>query len=1032
MQNKQTPAKKPGRKKRQRGKKRHPLVVALKVFFLLGFMGIFLVGGVATGYVASLVKDEPIRSKEEIEELLFSKFETGFAYYEDGTLIGQLRAQGEDRRTVTLSEISPHVAEALIATEDKHFKEHSGVVLQSTLRGAIQEFTNQSVVTGGSTLTQQLVKRTILSPEVSHKRKAKEILHAIRIERMFSKDEILEAYLNDVYFGKDANGSNIYGIQAAAKGIFGKNAKDLTLAESTYLAGVPQSPMAYTPFTKDGYERGRERQKIVLDSMVENNVITSSESEAVWNTNLQANLAKPQKRAYSEHPFLMMEIEERAAKALVDAELFKDGRKKEDVGKNEYRQLLEEKRREILRNGYHVHTTVNKEINTAMEKIASDPKNFGKNRTYTVTRNGKKETIENALEEVGATLINNKTGAIIGMIGGRDFNVEQTNHATASRQPGSAMKPIAAYAPAFELGLLQPGTAIDDSPVLLANGGSGSHLPLNWDRRYHGMLSAREALRQSWNVPAIKTYLKVGIPTALDYVKKMGVTTLVESDNYAATGVIGGLAYGLNTEEITNAYATFANNGNFVDAYMISKIVDSKGEIVFEHQVTPTKVFSPQTSYLITDMMRTVVNSGTGGSVRKFIPRSIDIAGKTGTTNDNYDSWFVAYTPDVSLGVWTGYDVPATIPKSAEKRPMEIWGKVINEVYKIAPDIASKTAKFEKPEGIISMTVDSKSGLLPSELSKEAGHLITDILDRNHAPSKVDDWHQKAKVVQLGGVLYLAKENTPDDFVTDGIFFKSPDPLPASEDVAKKNSRVSAKPADWEDRLPEKEDPRVEVEGTPSPPAALSMSQAGGVTLSWAISPEADVVGYRVYRVTASGSMEKIATIPDPKTTSYTGAVSGGEQGYYVTAVDLSGNESTGSSATGGSPLDPSLPGTPTSPEDPNSGGTDSGTLNPGMGTTTGTGEQPVTTGIPTKPTGISASKIADGLKVSWKKNPDKDQVLAYNVYYAMNDASGFQLMDTVSGTSFVLTTTEPSGKFYITAVNNYGESPASAQAQVK
>ncbi|TGU85219.1 penicillin-binding protein, partial [Mesorhizobium sp. M00.F.Ca.ET.186.01.1.1] len=175
----------------------------------------------------------------------------------------------------------------------------------------------------------------------------------------------------------------------------------------------------------------------------------------------------------------------------------------------------------------------------------TDPKNFGKNRTYTIRRsNGKTEKIENALEEVGAMLIHNKTGAILGMIGGRDFKVEQTNHATVPRQPGSAMKPLAAYAPAFELGLLQPASPIDDAPVLLADGQNGSHLPKNWNNKWQGIMSAREALRMSWNIPAIKTYLKVGIPTALEYVKKMGITTLVDADNHAATGVIGGLTYG--------------------------------------------------------------------------------------------------------------------------------------------------------------------------------------------------------------------------------------------------------------------------------------------------------------------------------------------------------------------------------------------------------------------------------------------------------------------------------------------------------
>ncbi|MBG9787487.1 penicillin-binding protein 1A [Brevibacillus laterosporus] len=1034
MQNKDASAKRPRRKIGQRGRKKHPVQAVLAFCFLLGFMGLFLVGGVATGYIAALVKDEPVRSKEEIQELLFSKFQTGFAYYQDGSLIGQLRAKGEDRRMVKISEISPALINAIIATEDKYFYEHSGIVVQSTLRGTIQELTKQSVVTGGSTLTQQLIKRTILSPEVSHKRKAKEILHAIRIERMFSKNQILEAYMNDVYFGKDANGSNIYGVQAAAKGIFGKDASNLDLAEASYLAGLPQSPMAYSPFNKEGYRRGLERQKMVLERMRENNYITAAQQQQVLSTNLQAHLAKPEKRAYAEHPFLMMEIEERTAEVLLDQKLLKDGRDKSQIGRNEYRQLLEEQRRQILQKGYHVYTTVHKEINTAMEKIAANPKNFGSNRTYYVTRGGKKEKIENALEEVGATLIDNKTGAIIGMMGGRDFNVEQTNHATAPRQPGSAMKPIAAYAPALELGLLQPGSPIDDSPVLLADGSKGTHLPLNWDRKYHGMMSAREALRQSWNVPAIKTYLKVGIPTALDYVKKMGVTTLVDSDNYAATGVIGGLAYGLNSEEITNAFSTFANDGNFVDAYMIQKIVDSSGNTVYEHNVSPVKVFSPQTAYLMTDMMRTVVNSGTGASVQRNVPKGVDIAGKTGTTNDSFDLWFVGYTPDVTLGVWTGYDVPTTIPGSAQRRPMEIWGKVMTEVFKIDPKVADKSAKFNKPSGIVSATIDSKSGLLPSELSKQTGHVITDLFNQRFVPTKVDDSHQKVRVVQVGEVLYLAQENTPDDFVTEGVFFKSPEPLPSSDQISAKNSKVGTKPADWAERMPEKEDPRVAVDGTPSAPVGVTTARSGsGTTLTWNASPEEDVLGYRIYRASVNGGFEKIATVKDPKTTSYTDT-GRNDHGYYVTAVDLSGNESQASSTSGGVDGNIVIPGDSNPPVQPNPDHNQPGTevdpiVPPDNGQTT---QPPVATSAPSKIQGVSVSKTADGIKVSWKKGPAKDHITAYNVYYAMNGTTNYQLMDSVAETSFVLTTNEPGGSFYITAVNTYGESAPSAHAKVK
>ncbi|MBO8163727.1 MAG: transglycosylase domain-containing protein [Brevibacillus sp.] len=1045
MDKNQPAAGKPAKPKRRNGKRKHPAIFALQLLLLLGAMGMVLAGGVLTGYVASLVKDEPIRSREEYEEKIFSNHLTGFAYYSDGSLIGQLRAE-EDRRLVKLSEVSHHLINAIIATEDKHFYDHHGIVLQSTLRGAYQDFTNQPVVTGGSTLTQQLIKITVLSREVSHERKVKEIFNALRLERMFSKDQILEAYLNEMYFGKSANGSNVYGVQAAAKGIFNKDVGDLTLAEASYLAGMLQSPAAYIPFEEDGYRRGKERQKMVLDRMLENKFITQEQYDQAYNTDLRALLAKPSARAYSQHPHLMMELEERAAQALLDAELKESGRDKDSIGPNEYRQLLEDKRREILRNGYHIYTTIDKRINQIMESIASDPDNFGKNATYTVNLgNGSKKEIKDALEEVGAMMIDNDTGAILGMIGGRDFRVEQTNHATVPRQPGSAMKPLAAYAPAFELGLLQPGTPIDDSPLLLADGTKGSHLPANWDYKYRGMISAREALRMSWNVPAIKTYLKVSIPTALDFVKKMGITTLVESDYHAATGVIGGLTYGLTVEEITNAYATFANRGSFIDAYMIERIEDSKGNIVYRHETKPQPVFSEQTAYLMTDMMRTVVNAGTGTAVRRYIPRSVDVAGKTGTTNADNDLWFVGYTPEVTLGVWIGYDVPHPLPRSSSSRPMEIWGKVMKDVLALEPSAIQADARFEKPDGIVSFTVDSKSGLLPTELSKEAGHLITDLFNRQFIPNKADDLHQKARIVEFDGKRYLAKEGTPDDFVTEGIFFRSPEPINVTEEQIKKhNPKAATRPLDWEQRLPEEEDPRIEQNGPPDTPLDLTVSKADGkVILNWKSTQEPDLLGYRVYRADVDGIFTHIGTVKDPKVTTFTDEKgTSGQHAYYVTAVDIAGQESAPSSygVTGGDGWVPDhplpggdIPGLPL-PDQSDPGSSDSGT--PGWPSTEPDGHQLPPSDqqgeLPPPPSNVTVTSTANEVKLSWGAGQNNGQIIAYNVYYSTSRDGTFSLIDTVVSTSYVNTNPDRFGWYYVTAVNSYGESQPSQKVQGK
>ncbi|MED1954537.1 transglycosylase domain-containing protein [Brevibacillus centrosporus] len=1033
MSNSHNSSSEPTKKKRRRSRGRM-IWIAIQLLFLLGVMGGVVAGGIVTGYVAALVKDEPVRNKEELEKKIFTNYLTGFAYYNDGSLIGQLRAEEGDRRLVKKADVSPYLINAIIATEDKNFYHHKGVVLQSTIRGAIQDFTNQPVVTGGSTITQQLVKNTILTAEVSHSRKAKEIFSALRIERMFSKDQILEAYMNEIYFGKNANGSNVYGVQAAAKGIFGKDVKELNLSESSYLAGMIQNPGAYTPFAAEGYERGKERQKMVLDRMLENGYITQTQYDGASKADLKTALAKPTEQAYREVPFLMMEIEDRAARQLVDADLKEKGRDKNTVGRNEYRQLVEEKRRDILRNGYKIHTTIDKNVYATMQAVANDPKNFGKNRSYTIRRsNGKTEKIENALEEVGAMLIHNKTGAILGMIGGRDFKVEQTNHATVPRQPGSSMKPLAAYAPAFELGILQPASPLDDSPVLLADGQNGTHLPMNWNNKWQGIMSAREALRMSWNIPAIKTYLKVGIPTALEYVKKTGITTLVDADNYASTGVIGGLTYGTTVEEMTNAYATFANHGSFVDAYLIDSVEDSTGKVIYKHESQPVQVYSEQTAYLITDMMRDVVDAGTGTHIRKYVPKKVDVAGKTGTTNSSNDLWFVGYTPQLSMGVWVGFDEPYPMPDADKYVPMVVWGKVMKEIIEKQPNLSPPTDTFKKPEGIVSATVDSKSGLLPSELSKEAGHVITDLFNRRFVPTKVDDSHQKARIVTYNDERYLAKEGTPDDFVTEGIFYRSPDPLATKEQIQAKNKKVAIHPPDWEKRLPDQEDPRTDISGTPQSPTGVAASSSGQQNvLTWQSAKEADLLGYRIYRADSQNGFTRIGTVKDPSVLTFTDTGAAlGDVGYYVTAVDVTGQESQPSAiATSGSSThtwqlpDPNTEtGNTDIPSNSNEPGTP-GTTVPNEGQNpTSLGDGGSSTNPPSTPKSLSLHSAGSGVKLQWKANAAAEQVIAYNIYFKPDATSGFLLIDTVSGTSYTHSTDVKNGSYYITAVNSYGES---------
>ncbi len=843
-------------------------VITLGLLAYLGIAAAVFAAGAGFGLVSALVKDQPVLEREKMIDLITNNHQTTFVYFRDGTLLGQLRTD-EDRKNVTLDQVPEHLIKAFIATEDRSFYENPGVDLRGLTRAVIQQITDAPMQTGGSTITQQLIKTAVLEDlSQTYARKAKEILLALRLTRIMSKEEILTAYLNEIYFGPSANNTHVYGVQAAAKGIFGVDVHQLNLAQAAYLAGIPQNPSAYTPFREGGIERGIERQKTVLNRMLEAGYITPEEYRAALAFDIASSLAKPTPKAFERYPSLTMEVEKRAAEILVEQK----GIQRDDPG---YQEALDKARQDVLRGGYRIITTIDKKIYDAMQEIAHDPKNFGPNRDYTAA-DGRK--ITNAPEQVGAVLIHNKTGAILGMIEGRGFEISQINFATSPRQPGSAMKPLAAFAPAMEEGKLQPASVIDDSPIVLAG-----HVPKNYDNKYHGLMTARHALNQSYNIPALKIYNELlGIREGLNYVKEMGITTLTEEDYAAQTGVIGGLTYGTTVEEITNAYATFANQGNFIDAYLIEKIEGPNGELIYQHKVQKKPVFREQTAYLITDMMRTVVTQGTGRTqVYNKLKVKRDLAGKTGTTNQNVDLWFIGYTPEISLGVWTGYEINYRM--SDPNRAKKIWVLLFNRLMELDPDLSPKDAEFPKPDNLVKQTVCSLSGKLPTDLCRAAGTLVTDWFERSQLPKDSCDVHVRGYVIVYNNENYLPQETTPKDMVREGVFIKrEPYYVPPGE------SEDKYRPLDWKNTLPTKVDPRQDDGLPPAAPLGVSLQ---GNTLTWQSSPEPDVVGYRIYRSNNGQDFVKVGVVLTGDPLQYTDT-STGTVVYRVTAVDVAGNES--------------------------------------------------------------------------------------------------------------------------------------------
>lgn len=846
----------------------------LLLFFMIGLVSITLfVGGAGAGFFASLVIDEPIRSTEEMRKDIYDYEEVTEIYFANNVYLGDLPSDLE-RREIELKAISEHLINAVIATEDEYFFEHDGIVPKAILRATYQEFSNSSVQTGGSTLTQQLIKNQILTNEVSFDRKAKEILLAMRLENFFDKDQILEAYLNVVPFGRNANGRNVAGAQAAALGIFGVDAKVLSIPQAAYIAGLPQSPFGYTPFlsqgrgVKESLEPSLNRMKTVLTRMKDKGYITNDQFEEALKYDIRADLVDPTPSTMMEYPELMQEVERRTVEIIANKMLANDNIDLNKIEDPDERDILagqyqQRASRDIRRNGYQIHTTINKEYYDAHQEVIQNDNLFS----------GVNDLGEP--EEVGAILLDNKTGAIISFVGGRDYWRESTNHATQSfRQNGSTMKPLLDYAPAFEKGALQPGFILADTPMYYKN--EPTKQVTNWDNKSLGLMTAREALQRSRNVPAVKAFNLVPHDYARETLEKMGINNLIAGEPFESTA-IGGLNVGVTVEQNTNAYSIFANEGKLVKSYMIEKLVTKDGDLAFMHNHQEEEIFSPQTAYLTLDILRDVqVSPGTAPALPGMLNFRSDLAGKTGTTNGPNDSWYVGFNPNFTMGVWIGYDTQRKLNRGYGSRSQRIWASLANAAHEVDPEYIAASEHFKMPSGIVRQSFCALSGLLPSELCHEVGLVKTDLFNAKYVPTTVDDSLEKVNFVMMAGEPYRAFENTPIEFTQSGIAIKAE--YFENEDI------FEYFPDNWEKIIPDRL-----FEDNGKIPDPITSASIDGDTLKWNNQPEEDIIGYRVYRAPNGSDVFTVtSTIRSDEELSM--QVSGGA--YKVTAVDIAGRES--------------------------------------------------------------------------------------------------------------------------------------------
>lgn len=706
--------------------------VVSNLFFIILFIGCLLLAlgiGIGGGYFAGLVKDEKVMSKHDLKQKLYSMTESTTVYFGSGESLGRLKSDVQ-RDVIKGKDISDNVKNALIATEDEEFYKHNGVVPKAFIRASVQEVLGSSNSSGGSTLTQQLVKNQLLTNETSFERKAKEMLLSMNVEKNLSKDEIIDSYLNVVSFGRNSNGSNVAGIESAAQGVFGKSAKNINVAQSAYLAGLPQNPYTYTPFLPNGdlkddesLKFGFNRQHYVLKRMYQEKKISKSQYEDALKFDLKKSFVDKVEEPGQKYPFLTEEVENRTVDILKYHLANKDNISKKELDQTSVlmTKYTEKANKAMRTEGYKVETTIDKDMYDKLQEVKNNSGSYSWNREAEYTDIEGKQASKEFQHEVGALLKENNSGKILAFVGGRDYESSQINHAThAKRSPGSTMKPLATYAPAFENGLITPNTALLDKKFNYQG-----YSPENYDRREFGPVTVDYALRNSLNLSTLRLYSNVQDYKPWEYLNKMNMNVPKDIQN--------GLALTLGTADFTleqdvNGYSTLANKGEYNDSYMIDSIKTRDGEVIYQHKKDPKRIFSESTTYLTTDILKGVLDDGSGYQIKDTFDGNW--AGKTGTSESGKDSLFIGYTPKVTLGIWMGYDQPIAFDEDSHYQ-LFMWRDMVNALSSTDREKLGYDSEFSKPDTVTENTIcqytNSTSGCSNGE--SKASTLISDKVD---------------------------------------------------------------------------------------------------------------------------------------------------------------------------------------------------------------------------------------------------------------------------------------------------------------
>lgn len=718
---------KKGKKKGKHPKLKKALIIIFIIFILLCLIGVGIFAGVFFSDKLKLTKAELTigHNNSAVKDI-------------DDEQIFDLSSGDINRKIITYSEMGPYLPNAYVAIEDKRFYDHSGIDLTRTMSAAIQYVLRGGHSSyGGSTITQQLVKNLKSDKDdtgfAGVTRKIREMSRAYQIEQMLSKQQILEQYLNIIYVG----GTTICGVENGAKYYFSKSAKDLDLAEAAFLAGINHSPNSYNPFWNEGDEDVtkaiKTRTKTVLAEMKDQNRISDNaeEAEKLYNeavAEVDAGL-KFKEGSFSNATQMSYHTDAAIKEVVSDlAEL-------KDIDEKAARSLL-------VSGGYKIYTTQNTEIQKRMEKeYVKDEYIY-----YARTTGGPKENKEHT--QSGMVIIDNKTGYVIGCMGGLGTDVDATGYnraIQAPRQTGSAIKPLANVIPGLEEGVITAATVYDDRRADFG----GGYAPKNV-ANYRGLTTVRKAIEVSSNVVNMKILSNVGPSKAIKYLQDMGLSHVnPDLDNNLALS-IGGMSEGATPLEMAAAYEAIANGGEYTEPTFYTKVEDSNGNVILESKQEKRRVMEETTAYITADILKDVV-TGSSGTAYMCKISGMDVAAKTGTTDSKKDKWLCGFTPYYSAATWVGYDTPEEVRYGNANAAQQIWARIMKDIHSDLKD-----AKFVKPSGITTATVCLQSGKLAT---KSCTQKYTEIFKAGTVP-KYCEGHDKVKICKETGK--LATEYCPE------------------------------------------------------------------------------------------------------------------------------------------------------------------------------------------------------------------------------------------------------------------------------